>query len=311
MKLIDEACIARVANWAMVIDALRAGHQREPARLGDTLLADGDRKLLVRSAWVPGIGAGVKAVTVFPDNPAARPALPSVQGQVLLFDDHSGAVAASLPGEPVTKWKTAGDSALGSMLLSSPDARILLMIGAGAMAEPLIRAHLSVRPGITKVLLFNRSADRVTALARRLDDLSQSVRVCADLPEAVAAADIVCCATLSAEPLIHGQWLKSGAHVDLVGAYTPQMREADDAVIQRGRIFVDSFETTVGHIGEIQIPLDSGVLAHDDIQGDFYALVQGRKARQSDDEITVFKNGGGAHLDVMVASAIAAAAGLD
>ncbi|MGH1359456.1 MAG: ornithine cyclodeaminase family protein [Burkholderiaceae bacterium] len=311
MKLITESQIAKVTHWPLIIDALRAGHLLEPAKLGDTLLSEGDRKMLVRSAWVPGVGAGVKAVTVFPDNPARSPSLPSVQGQVLLFDRETGAIAASLPGEPITQWKTAGDSALGSQLLSRPDSRVMLMIGAGAMAEPLIRAHLSVRPAIASVLLFNRSAPRVGELARRLTDLAPQVSVVTDLAQAVARADIVCCATLSVDPLIEGRWLKPGTHVDLVGAYTPQMREADDAVLQRSRVFVDSFETTVGHIGEIQIPLDSGALRLADIQGDLYALVQGRQARNHADEITVFKNGGGAHLDVIVASAIAAAATTD
>lgn len=304
MTTISDSTIARVATWPMIVRALHSGHLVDRAQLGDTLLTQGDCKMLVRSAWVPGIGSGVKAVTVYPDNPNRPAPLPSVQGQVLLFNKDTGSLAATLSGGPVTQWKTAADSALGSQLLSREDSQTLLMVGAGAMAEPLVRAHLSVRPGLKQVLLFNRSAGRVQALAQRLTDLPVSVTVVDELAPALERADIISCATLSVNPLIEGRFLRAGTHLDLVGAYTPEMREADDVVMQRGRIFVDSLDTTVGHIGEIQIPIDSGVLLIGEIQGDLYDLVQGRAGRAGPNDITVFKNGGGAHLDVMVAAAI-------
>lgn len=307
MQIFDADRIARIASWPTVIAALRRGHEGAPATLGDMLIAPGERKMLVRSAWVPGVGAGVKAVTIYPDNPRRSPPLPSVQGQVLLFDAETGSVDAVLDGAPITAWKTAGDSALGADLLARHDVAVLLMVGAGAMAEPLIRAHLTVRPGLREVQVWNRSAARAAALAARLADLPQRVQVVADLERAVGAADIVCSATLSEQPLIHGAWLRPGTHLDLVGAYTPQMREADDAALIRSRVFVDSRDSTMAHIGEICIPLAAGVLTPTDILGDLYELVQGRCGRRDPDEITLYKNGGGAHLDIMVAQAVASA----
>tara|TARA_R110002049_G_scaffold71444_1_gene184035 strand:- start:255 stop:1190 length:936 start_codon:yes stop_codon:yes gene_type:complete len=309
MKMIDADQIAALTNWPMIVQALHDGHRGERAQLGDTLLGEGERKMLVRSAWVPGVGAGVKAVTVFPDNPSRTPALPSVQGQVLIFDPQTGAVAASLPGGPITHWKTAGDSALAASLLARENAAVFLMVGAGAMAEPLIRAHCSVRPGLQTVLIHNRNAQRAEQLAARLTDLGREVQVVTDLHTAVSQADIISTATLATEPFIEGRWLAPGVHLDLVGAYTPTMREADDETMRRGAVFVDSFDSTIEHIGEIRIPLQTGVLTRDDLQGDMYDLVQKRAGRRDADQITVFKNGGGAHLDVMVSAAIVAAAG--
>ena len=296
MRIINAEDIRKTATWPLVIEALRSGHLRPKARTGDTLLESGDRKMLVRSGWIDGVAAGVKAVTVFPDN---EPPHPSVQGQVLLFDDDTGAVSAILDGTEITKWKTAADSALGADCLARPDVATMLMIGAGTMAEPLIRAHLSVRPSIRQVMIWNRTLARAEALAGRLGDLDATVEAVADLDRAVPDADLVSSATMTSEPIIKGALLKPGCHVDLVGAYTPDMREADDDALTRGRLFVDSFDTTVGEIGELMIPLAAGTISRQGVLGDLHALVEGRAGRQSADEITLFKNGGGAHLDLM------------
>jgi ornithine cyclodeaminase len=181
----------------------------------------------------------------------------------------------------------------------------MLMIGAGTMAEPLIRAHLSVRPSIRRVMIWNRTLARAEVLTGRLDDLGVSVEAVGDLDRAVPEADLVSSATMTIEPIIKGALLKPGCHVDLVGAYTPDMREADDDALTRGSLFVDSFDTTVGEIGELIIPLAAGTISRDDVLGDLHALVAGEVGRRSADEITLFKNGGGAHLDIMTAQAIA------
>jgi len=309
MRIITGQDIASVCTWPMVVDALRAGHRLPPAELRDSLVENAGRKMLVRTAWIPGLAAGVKAVTIYPDNPAKTPCAPSVQGQVLLFDEERGHVVAVLEGVDLTAWKTAGDSALGAACLARHDIVTMLMVGAGAMAEPLIAAHRTVRPSIAKVLIWNRSLPRAQALARRVIDSGCAAEVSADLDAALAIADLVCAATMSTEPLILGGKIKPGTHVDLVGAYTPTMREADDETFRRGRVFVDSFATTVGHIGEIMAPMASGTLTRNDILGDLHALVNGQAGRTSDQDITVFKNGGGAHLDVMVAHAVAMALG--
>lgn len=304
MRIITAEDIRKTATWPLVIEALRAGHLRPKAKTGDTLLEAGNRKMLVRSGWIEGVAAGVKAVTVFPDN---APPLPSVQGQVLLFDDETGAVSAILDGTEITKWKTAGDSALGADCLSRPDVETMLMVGAGAMAEPLIRAHLTVRPSMSRVMIWNRTPERANELADGLADLDASVEAVADLDAALPEADLVSCATMTVEPIISGALLKPGCHVDLVGAYTPEMREADDEALTRGRLFVDSYDTTVDEIGELIIAIAAGVITREDVLGDLHALVEGRAGRQTAGEITLFKNGGGAHLDIMTAEAIAGA----
>ena len=308
MRIITGKDIAAVCTWPMIVDALREGHRLAPAILRDSLLeASGARKMLVRTAWIEGLASGTKAVTIYPGNPALTPPLPSVQGQVLLFDEARGHVTAVLEGVDLTAWKTAGDSALGVDCLARKDIRTMVMVGAGAMAFPLIEAHRSVRPSIARVLVWNRGEARAADLVARLKASGLDAEFVADLDAALPEGDLVTSATMSTEPLIKGALLKPGAHVDLVGAYTPAMREADDETMRRGRLFVDSFATTIGHIGEVMIPMQKGVIARDDIRGDLHALVQGKAGRSSDEEITVFKNGGGAHLDIMVAHAIAQA----
>ncbi|AKH99962.1 putative ornithine cyclodeaminase, mu-crystallin [Hoeflea sp. IMCC20628] len=304
MRIVTGDDIRSVCSWPFAVEALRAGHLMPPADLRDSLVENAGRKMLVRTAWIPGLASGVKAVTIYPDNPSAEPARPSVQGQVLLFDEARGDVVAVLEGVDLTAWKTAGDSALGSSCLSRLDVRTMLMVGAGSMARPLIDAHRTVRPTLDRVLVWNRSQGRAEDLVQSLADDGISAEVVSDLDAAVARADLICSATMSTEPLIRGAALKPGTHVDLVGAYTPSMREADDAVLTRGRLFVDSFATTVGHIGEVMIPMASGVITKADIQGDLHDLVQARAGRGATDEITIFKNGGGAHLDVMIAHAV-------
>lgn len=295
--------IRSIANWPLVIGALRYGHHLPKASIGDSLVHARDNTMLVRSAWIDGMASGVKAATVVPHNPDRQPSLPSVHAQIMLFDDETGELSSLVNGTEVTAWKTAGDSALGCDLLANHDCKTFLMIGAGAMAEPLIRAHLSVRPGVEKILLWNRSQTRVENLVANLSDLEQSIEIVADLDSAVPQAQIICCATMSKAPLLKGELVSPGSHVDLVGAYRADMRESNDALHGKGRWFVDSFDTTLDHIGELKIPLEAGLITRDDIKGDLYVLIVGDTGRRSPDEITIFKNGGGAHLDIMVANA--------
>ncbi len=308
MILIDRNRVDDLLDWRMVVEALRAGHAGARPQIDDLLMRDRSEALLVRAAWKSGEGIGLKAVSVFPGNTEASPPRPAVQGQFLLFDGETGEVVAIIDGAAITRWKTASDSALGSDLLSRRDAKVLTMVGAGAQAEPLIRAHLAVRPSIGRVMIWNRTEPRAAALADRLEDTGLDVSVAREIDEAVGEADIVCVATMATEPLVRGAWLKPGSHLDLVGAYRPDMREADDEALTRGRLFVDARETTVHEIGELMIPLEAGVITEDTVVADFFDLVAGAEGRRSDDEITVFKNGGGAHLDLMTAQAIHKAA---
>jgi ornithine cyclodeaminase/alanine dehydrogenase-like protein (mu-crystallin family) len=291
-------------SWTLVADAIAAGHRLPAPEVGDMLLSQEGRSLLNRAAWIPGLGIALKSVTVYPENPSSDPPLPSVQGSVLLFDEQSGAPVALIDGILVTKWKTAGDSVLGARLLARPDSRRLLICGAGTLARSLIEAYTEIFPSLEEVGIWNRTAERASGLAAAWQKQGVAVRPVTDLAAAVAKADIVSTATMAVTPFLLGEWLRPGTHVDLIGAYRPDMREADDAVLTRGELFVDSRRTTIGHIGEIEVPLKQGVIGAADIRGDLAELVAGTAGRSGPEAITVFKNGGGAHLDLMVADLI-------
>ena len=286
-------------DWLALADAIADGHRRPKAQIEDTLLGRGDDKLLSRAAWIEGLGIGVKSVTIFPQNPNAG--RPTIQGAMSVFDDQTGEIEAVIDNALITKWKTAGDSLLGARLLARKGARKLLIVGAGTVAASLIEAYARLIPDL-RATVWARRPEAAEALAAQYPGTA----VARDLEAAVRDADIISCCTMAKQPVVLGAWLQPGQHLDLIGAYTPDMREADDTALRRARIFVDSRETTLPHIGELKIPLAEGVITEADIQGDFHDLVAGSAGRRSDDEITLFKNGGGAHLDLMTARVIIA-----
>lgn len=277
--------IEPLLDWAGAVEALEQGHRRPRAEIGDLIQKRGEDTLLTRSAWIEGLGMAVKSVTIFPRSD------PSVQGVVMVYDDRTGALEAILDGALLTRWKTAADSLLGARLLARPDSGRLLVLGAGTVAATMIEAYRARYPGI-EVAVWNRTRARAEALG---------VTVVDDLAVAVAEADIVCAATMATEPILCGEWLREGQHIDLIGAFRPDMREADDEALRRAEVFVDSRETTIPHIGELMIPLASGVIQEADVRGDLYDLVDGGRGRADPTSITLFKNGGGAHLDLMIA----------
>ncbi|MEM9550847.1 MAG: NAD(P)-binding domain-containing protein [Pseudomonadota bacterium] len=278
-----------LADWRDLAAALRDGHQRPRAEIGDTFLYRDHDTLLSRAAWIDGMGAAVKTATIFPGNAAP---LTTINGAVSLFDDDTGTLAAMIDFHLVTKWKTAGDSLLGALHLARDDSRSILILGAGTVAASLIEAFSAGFPGTT-FAIWNRSPSRAAALANSVEN---TVAV-TDLPAAVDAADIILGATMTTDPILHGDWLRPGQHVNLIGAYRADMREADDRVLARSNIYVDSISTTLDHIGELKIPLATGAITREDVIADFYNL--DRFDRAGADTITVFKNGGGAHLDLM------------
>ena len=278
-------------DWIGLTDAIAAGHDLPKAEIADSFLYRGEDTLLNRAAWIDGLGLAVKSATIFPGNAAAGK--PAVNGGVSLYSDADGTLAAIVDFHLVTKWKTAGDSLLAARRLARADSAVILIVGAGTVARSLIHAYGAAFPA-ARVLVWNRTGARARELAR---DFAHVTAV-DDLARAVGEADIVSCATMSTEPVLRGDWLRPGTHVDLIGAYRPDMREADDAALTRARVFVDSVDTTVGHIGEIKDPIARGVISGADIVAEYYDL--GAFERQSEDEITLFKNGGGAHLDLMV-----------
>ncbi|MFT6558887.1 ornithine cyclodeaminase family protein [Sneathiella sp.] len=291
-------------SWKETADALYAGHKLEKAEIGDLLLSKGDRSLLSRGAWIDGVGLALKSVTVFPENTQKQPPEPSIQGAMLLFDSSSGALTAIVDGPLVTKWKTAGDSVLGARLLAADDPKSYLVVGAGTVAKTLLQAYREVFPSIETFTIWARSPEKAREFAKEMQAEGFPVHVATDLAEAAAAADIISTATLSKEPVLKGEWVKPGTHVDLIGAYRPDMREADDILMQKAKIFVDARETTIGEIGELMIPMAAGVINEADILGDLTDLCNGSEGRRHSSDITVFKNGGGAHLDLMTGTMI-------
>ena len=281
-------------DWIALTDALAAGHDLPKAEIGDTFLYRGKDTLLSRAAWIDGLGIAVKSATIFPGNPDRE--VPMVNGGVSLFDDETGTLSAIVDFHLVTKWKTAGDSLLAARRLARPDSENILIVGAGTQGRALHAAYSAAFPQ-ARFTVWNRTPKNAEAMAAEL-----KINVATDLEQAVRAADIVTSATMSTDPLIKGDWLQPGQHVDLIGAYRPDMREVDDTALLRARVFVDSFDTTIGHIGEINIPLEGGTITRDHLVADYYDL--SAFTRQSDDEITLFKNGGGAHLDLMTANHI-------
>jgi ornithine cyclodeaminase len=288
-------------SWTEAVEALRAGHLRPKAEVVDMFLGPTDATLLSRGAFIGGLGYGVKSVTVLDRN--AAHGFPTVQGAMLVFEPQHGRLEAIIDSRLVTELKTAADSVLGARFLARADSAHLLVVGAGTVARSLIAAYRALFPNLDRVSIWARRGDQSAAVAREID--AEHVAAVPDLAAAAAEADIIASATMAREPILRGAWIRPGTHVDLIGAYKADMREADDALIAGGSLFVDSRETTIGHIGELAIPIASGVIAADAVIGDLYDLARGRvPGRRSEREVTVYKNGGGAHLDLMIASYI-------
>lgn len=290
-------------DYTGLVDHLERAHREPAAGVADSYVeTPAGNGLLARTAMADGVVSGVKLATIHPANRDR----PSVQAVFVLFDGATGSPTAIFDATALTWFKTACDSALGARFLCRGDAESMLMLGAGAMAPHLIAAHRAVRPSLRRVAIWNRTPARAEMLAGRLRNDGVEATAVADLDAALSVADLVCAATMTSGPLVRGERLRPGAHVDLVGAYLPDTREADDAAMRRGRLFVDSRETT-RTIGELAIPIASCAIDADAVVGDLYELCRGTVAgRQGDDEVTVFKNGGGGHLDLMTAQYVAA-----
>jgi ornithine cyclodeaminase len=280
----------KLLDWIALTNALAAEHTRPKAEIGDTFLYRDRDTLLSRAAWIDGMGMAVKSATVFPRN--GDQGKPNINGGVSLYSDTDGTLEAIIDFHLVTKWKTAGDSLLAARRLARPNAKRILLVGAGTVARSLHAAYSAAFPDAS-FTVWSRTRTSAETLANSLPQ----VAIADDLETAVCEAEIIGSATMTTEPVIKGAWLQAGQHLDLIGAYRPDMREVDDEALRRARLFVDSFDTTLGHIGEIKIPLESGAIARDHIIADYYDLDAFK--RTSAEEITICKNGGGAHLDLM------------
>jgi ornithine cyclodeaminase/alanine dehydrogenase-like protein (mu-crystallin family) len=307
MRIVSAEDLDRLLTFPAVVEALRKafrGGFTAPTRHHHHVGAHGSAEAihLLMPAWsdaAPAAGAyvGTKIVNVFPDN--GRLGLPAVMGVYVLQSGETGAPLAVLDGTRLTHWRTAAVSALGADVLARPDASRLLVVGSGALAPFLARAHASVRPP-SRIAVWNHRPAGAERLAETLRASGLPAAAVTDLEAAVRDADTVACATLSTAPLIKGAWLRPGQHVDLVGAFTMAMREADDEALRRSRVAVDT-PAGLSEGGDVAIAIRDGVLQPSDVL-DLGALCRGEvSGRLGDHDITLFKPVGTAIADLAVA----------
>lgn len=304
MKLIDAAAVHAALDYPSLVEALRAAFSvgaEAPVRSSHAVTPQGDR-LLLMPAWDVA-GLGVKIVTVFPRN--RERGLASVAALYVLLDGNSGHPRALIDGEALTLRRTGAASALASSYLSRPESRRLLVVGTGALAPYLAEAHCAVRP-ITEVMVWGRRRDHAERTAALLAAPGRVVRAIDDCAQGLCSADIVTCATTARDPVVRGDDVRPGTHVDLVGAFTPAMREADDALIARADVFVDTFAGALQEAGDLVQPLAAGVIARTHVLAELADLVTGRHPGRRDAAVTtVFKSVGTALEDLCAAQLVA------
>ncbi|QEX15973.1 ornithine cyclodeaminase [Hypericibacter terrae] len=303
MRHFDADAAHRLLDYRGLVEGLRDMYKRgvdvTERKVLHQKLPDGSQNdWLILPAWQFGRHQGIKLVSVFPGND--KKGLASILGLYVLFDGETGAPILTIDGAALTLRKTVCNSALAVDFCARKDASKLLVMGAGNLAPHVVAAHASVRP-ITEARIWNRTPEKAVALAARLSRPGLAVSAAPDLEAAVHWADIVTGVTMTKAPLLKGAWLKPGQHLDLIGAFRPDMREADDAAVKRSRLFIDARFSVLDECGDISQPLEAGLIKEADIT-DLFQLSRGeRPGRQSDDEITLFKSGGGGHEDLATA----------
>lgn len=305
MQFLDGATLARRLTPTAVMDALHAhlgsGALHAPLRHAHELRATpaGRDSLLMMPAWQQGHGLGVKLVTVM--TAQARPGQNTVNSIYILFDAPTGAPIVCLDGEVLTARRTAAQSALAARFLARSDATHFLMVGTGSLSQAMVEAHCAARP-FTSITLWGRRSAAAEARALALADIGITVRIAQDLEAAVGEADIICCATTARDPIVVGQWLRPGQHLDLVGAFRPDMREVDDEAMMRAILFVDTIEGCLAEAGDLVQPIAAGRIDSAAIAADIGDLCAGRhKGRRNREEITLFKSVGTARADLVAA----------
>ncbi|WP_370398439.1 ornithine cyclodeaminase family protein [Tenacibaculum dicentrarchi] len=308
---IDSDYIENNTNFSALITELKAAFSSQetlvPMRHHHDFAnpaVNADSTLLLMPAWNPSKNAGVKIVTVSPEN--SQFDLPSINGTYIYLDAVKGTIKAILEAKSLTVKRTASASALASSFLSKENSSSLLMIGTGALSVNLIKAHASVRP-IKNVFIWGRNFSKAQAICEELQNENFTITAVQTIEEKISEVDIISCATLSKTPLVLGKYLKAGQHVDLVGAYKKDMREADNEVIKKGAVYIDTYQGGLKESGDILIPLQTGILKQEDINADLFELCSSKeiaeeKGRKNDDEITVFKSVGHALEDLAAAN---------
>jgi len=304
VHIIDAATVVTRLTPRTLVSALERMFRdgcTAPARHHHTIPVPGlpEATLLLMPAWVAGRYLGIKLVTVFPGNSASK--LPAVSAAYILMDANTGEVRAMIDGGELTARRTGATSALAAQHLARADAQSLLVVGTGRIARQLALFHTALRPALTTVRIWGRSLPHAAALVQALGEAGIHASIAPNLAAAVSEADIISAATLATEPLISGRWVQPGTHVDLVGGYTPTMREADDALIRKARVFVDTREGALREAGDIVVPMMGGLLRAEAVH-DLHDLCRGtHPGREQDKDITVFKSVGAALEDLAAA----------
>ncbi len=302
MDVIGSEQVARLLAWPALIERIASafveGVEAPPRHHHAMHRKDGEATMLLMPAWQTEGYVGVKMVNVYPQN--ADAGLPAISGVYLLSNGDNGQPLACIDGSELTRRRTAAASALAARELAHPEAETLVVLGTGKLAPMLIEAHASVRP-IRKVQVWGRNPDKAAELAQQYQDRFDT-SVVTDLAASVSKADIVSCATLSTEPLVKGDWLKPGAHLDLVGAFRPTMRETDSVAMTRGKVFVDTYAGARGEAGDLLQAIEESDFSFDDVQAELAEVLRGDKpGREQSDDITVFKSVGASLEDLAAA----------
>lgn len=307
MQIINADSIAEALPYGRLIESLRKAFSTEtisPERTQHKIKTNGnyDATLLVMPAWKQGKNVGIKIVSVFPGNVEQN--LSAVHANYFLLDAENGLPKAVLDGTELTLRRTACASALAADYLANHDVKTLLMVGTGNLAPHLVKAHMQVRD-YSRVLIWGRRQKKAEQLISFLEFDNIKIDVVTDLKKAVSVADVISCATLSNEPLILGKWLKPGQHLDLVGAFTPEMREVDNQAVVLAKIVVDTYDGALSESGELITALKEGAIVEKDILAELAEVIKEEKTvRTKADEITLFKSVGTALEDLAAAELV-------
>ncbi|MFO7527814.1 MAG: ornithine cyclodeaminase family protein [Marinobacter sp.] len=302
MRIISAQEVAGALVWPALIERLattfREGVESPPRHHHAMYRPDGEATMLLMPAWEKAGYIGMKMVNVFPQN--ANAGLPAISGLYILCEGQHGTPLACIDGSALTSRRTAAASALAARELARQDSESLLVVGTGKLAPMLVEAHAAVRP-IRTVRIWGRNPDKAAALADRFRDRFDCEAV-TNLETAVSEADIISCATLATEPLIRGDWLQPGSHLDLVGAFRPSMRETDSQCLARSEVFVDTYAGALGEAGDILQAIDEGAFSKADLRAELAELLRGDKpGRTNDEAITAFKSVGASLEDLAAA----------
>ncbi len=301
---LGHAAVDAALDWAPLIEELaawyRAGQVVAPERqvLSMPQPGGGEASLLLMPAWVPGEKIGVKVVTFLPEN--AAKGRPTINAGYLLFDGETGRLSAALDGDAITARRTAAASALAARHLARAEASELLVVGTGQLAAAVVRAQATVR-SYGRISIWGRSPEKAAAIAAELAAEGYPAAVAEDLERAVRSADVISTVTASTRPIIQGDWLKPGSHLDLIGAFKPDMRECDDLAVTQAEVFVD-LRSSASLAGDLAQPLAAGIIAPEHIRADLTELCRSTHPGRSGPEArTLFKSAGMALQDLAAA----------